>query len=219
MKRIQHWIIWLLTAIWRSAKWLVTATWCSLKWVAQTSWSGVQALAKATWWLARRPAEGARKWEVRERIDKIRHWIAEATKGWGFDCPQGNHSSDAPNTWVDPEGRRHCRTCLSFAGTPAPPRERAPSPYRWWKATPSGRIRTHVGRYDNEAKMDAEIASASNFGWTVKNISTISSHINVGRTVAPMVLTGGLSLLKGASRSKEKYIVTFEHDGRKAEAA
>ena len=151
-------------------------------------------------------------------MKRILHWIAEVTKGLRFDCPQGNHSSDASNTWVDPEGMRHCRACLRNAGTPAPPKEQAPSPYRWWKATPSGRVRTHVERYDNEATMDSEIARASSYGWIVKNVSTIGSHINVARTVAPIVLTGGLSLLKGASRSKEKYIVTFEHDGQIAEA-
>ena len=96
---------------------------------------------------------------------------------------------------------------------------RASYEYRWWKSIASGRISTHIGRYDNESEMDAEIASASNYGWIVKNIATFGSHINVGRTVAPMVLTGGLSLLQGASRSKERYIVTFERDGRISEAA
>ncbi len=66
--------------------------------------------------------------------------------------------------------------------------------------------------------MDTEVTAASTFGWTVKNVATIGSHINVGRTVTPAVMTGGLSLLRGASRTKEKYIVTFEHDGQVAAA-
>ena len=96
--------------------------------------------------------------------------------------------------------------------------ERAsPAPYRWWKHPPRGRVGTHIGRYDDPVRMDTEVTAASTFGWTVKNVATTGSHINVGRTVTPAVLTGGLSLLLGASRTKEKYIVTFEHDGRVAE--
>ncbi len=159
MMRIQHWIIWLLTAIWQSAKWLVTATWRCLKCVARTAWSGVQALAKVVK-------------EVNEGLQPKPSVVAAASYR-----------------------------------------------YHWWKNPPSRRISTHIGRYDNAAKMDAEIAIVSTFGWVVKHVATFDSHINVGRTVAPMVLTGGLSLLKGASRTKERYIVTFEHDGRIAEAA
>ena len=88
---------------------------------------------------------------------------------------------------------------------------------RWWEHPPRGRVGTHIGQYDDPVRMDAEVTSASTFGWTVKNASATGSHINVGRTVTPAVLTGGLSLLLGASRTKEKYIVTFEHDGRVAE--
>ena len=150
-------------------------------------------------------------------MNRVKHWITRLAKGLRFDCPQGNHSSDAANTWVDPEGRRHCRACLRNAGTPAPPREQAPAPYRWWKHSPRGRVGTHIGRYDDPVRMDAEVTAASTFGWTVKNVATTGSHINVGRTVAPAAMTGGLSLLLGASRTKEKYIVTFEHDGRVAE--
>ena len=39
-------------------------------------------------------------------------------------------------------------------------------------------------------------------GYEVQDQSSAGSHVNVGRTVTGAVLTGGLSLLFGASRSK-----------------
>ena len=67
----------------------------------------------------------------------------------------------------------------------------------------------HVSTYRDEKAMQREAEAAASFGWTVEATAGTGGHVNVGRTVAPAVLTGGLSLLFGASRSKDKITVTF----------
>jgi len=74
--------------------------------------------------------------------------------------------------------------------------------------------KTYVATYKNEKDMRGDVEEAVKFGWTLQNSAAIGGHINVGRTVAPAVLTGGLSLLFGASRSKDKVTVTFVRDER-----
>jgi hypothetical protein len=58
-------------------------------------------------------------------------------------------------------------------------------------------------------KMENEIAELLNHGYNIASQTGTGSHVNVGRTVTGAVLTGGLSLLFGASRSKDKITITF----------
>lgn len=63
---------------------------------------------------------------------------------------------------------------------------------------------------DNETKrMEKEMSELLSNGYHIMSQSGTGSHINVGRTVTGAVLTGGLSLLLGGSRSKGKTTITF----------
>ena len=57
--------------------------------------------------------------------------------------------------------------------------------------------------------MESEIAELIGHGYTIASQTGTGSHVNVGRTVTGAVLTGGLSLLFGASRSNDKITMTF----------
>ena len=46
-------------------------------------------------------------------------------------------------------------------------------------------------------------------GYQIQASAGTGSHVNVGRTVTAALLTGGLSLLFGASRSQQKVTMTF----------
>ena len=72
----------------------------------------------------------------------------------------------------------------------------------------------HIATYKDEKVMKREVEEAAKYGWKPENSAATAGHINVGRTVAPAVLTGGLSLLLGASRSKDKMTITFVRDER-----
>jgi hypothetical protein len=69
--------------------------------------------------------------------------------------------------------------------------------------------KAHVETYTNRKHMQKDIEQAAQYGWVPQTSAGIGSHINVGRTVTGMVLTGGLNLLFGGSRSKEKITITF----------
>jgi hypothetical protein len=68
-------------------------------------------------------------------------------------------------------------------------------------------VRVYKG--DETKKMEAEMAELLGHGYTIASQSGTGSHVNVGRTVTGAVLTGGLSLIFGGSRSKEKITITF----------
>jgi len=74
--------------------------------------------------------------------------------------------------------------------------------------------KTYVATYKNEKDMRKDVEEAVKFGWMLQDSAAIGGHINVGRTVLPAVATGGLSLLFGASRSKDKVTVTYVRDER-----
>ena len=59
----------------------------------------------------------------------------------------------------------------------------------------------------SKAQSDAEILAMH--GYVIVGQSGTGGHVNVGRTVTPAVLTGGISLLFGASRSKGTIDLTF----------
>ena len=71
---------------------------------------------------------------------------------------------------------------------------------------------TYIATYKDEKAMRREVEAAAKFGWVPQGASGIGGHVNVGRTVSTAVLTGGVSLLFGASRSKDKTTVTFVRD-------
>lgn len=68
---------------------------------------------------------------------------------------------------------------------------------------------THIATYTNEKQMQREIEAAYHYGWQIQGQSGQGGHVNVGRTAGKLLLTGGLGLLTGVSRSKDKTTITF----------
>jgi hypothetical protein len=68
-------------------------------------------------------------------------------------------------------------------------------------------VRVYKG--NETGKMESEIAELIAHGYNIASQTGTGSHVNVGRTVTGAVLTGGLSLLFGASRSGDKITITF----------
>ncbi len=68
---------------------------------------------------------------------------------------------------------------------------------------------TYVGTYKNEKDATKEAEEAAKNGWMPQGASATDGHINVGRTVTGAVLTGGLNLLIGGSRSKGKLTISY----------
>jgi hypothetical protein len=73
----------------------------------------------------------------------------------------------------------------------------------------SKRIVVRVYDADENGRMEREMAELLEHGYQIQASAGTGSHVNVGRTVTAAVLTGGLSLLFGASRSKQKVTMTF----------
>ncbi len=57
--------------------------------------------------------------------------------------------------------------------------------------------------------MDTHIKRMIEAGWEPMNSADDAGHVRVGRTVGAAVLTGGLSLLFGASRTAPTITLTF----------
>ena len=68
-------------------------------------------------------------------------------------------------------------------------------------------VRVYKG--NETRRMESEIAELIGHGYAIASQTGTGSHVNVGRTVTGAVLTGGLSLLFGASRSNDKITMTF----------
>ncbi|MCL4535313.1 MAG: hypothetical protein M1370_09180 [Bacteroidetes bacterium] len=73
---------------------------------------------------------------------------------------------------------------------------------------------TYAATYKDEKSLRKELEEVTKHGWMIQDTSSVGSHINVGRTVTGAVLTGGISLLFGASRSKKEVTVVFVRDPR-----
>jgi len=69
--------------------------------------------------------------------------------------------------------------------------------------------RAYVVTYTKEKEMQKEVEQAAQHGWIPQTSAGVAGHINVGRTATAAALTGGASLLFGASRSKDKITITF----------
>ncbi|MDP9237986.1 MAG: SHOCT domain-containing protein [Chloroflexota bacterium] len=78
-------------------------------------------------------------------------------------------------------------------------------PWQWFK---DDTLASHVAEYTDSNVMQTELTLAAQHDWK-PDVTVINGHVNIGRTAAPALLTGGLSLALGASRSKSKFIVTF----------
>src|SRR5260221_13339233 len=63
---------------------------------------------------------------------------------------------------------------------------------------------TYVATYTKEKEMQREVEAAAQRGWMPQGTTGTAGHINVGRTATAAALTGGVSLLLGASRSQDK---------------
>lgn len=68
-------------------------------------------------------------------------------------------------------------------------------------------VRTY--KQDQHWLIDLEAKHFIANGYEIEDQSTAGSHVNVGRTVTAAWLTGGLSLLVGASRSKGTVTLMF----------
>lgn len=68
---------------------------------------------------------------------------------------------------------------------------------------------SYVTSYKNDKDAAKEVEKAAKRGWMPQGATATDGHINVGRTVTGAVLTGGLSLLIGGSRSKGKVTITY----------
>ena len=109
------------------------------------------------------------------------------------DCPQCS--------LINPPGAETCDCGHSFTG----------APFRSARL-PQVEVKTftYVKRFGmnmldswNTKPMDEHAAERMQGGWELMNSGADSGHVNVGRTVTAAALTGGLSLLFVASRSRD----------------
>ncbi len=71
---------------------------------------------------------------------------------------------------------------------------------------------SYIGIYKNDKDMRKELEQAIRRGWKLQDTTTDGGHLNLGRTATGAVLTGGLSLLIGGSRSKGGHTLVFVRD-------
>lgn len=67
----------------------------------------------------------------------------------------------------------------------------------------------YVASYENDKSMRKDTEAAAHFGWIPQQSVGVGGHVNIGRTATAAMLTGGVSLLFGPSRSKDKLSITF----------
>lgn len=70
-------------------------------------------------------------------------------------------------------------------------------------------IRSYKNDNGGRQKASKEASYLMQHGYSLADQSSAGSHVNVGRTASAAVLTGGVSLLFGASRSKGTIDATF----------
>jgi len=68
---------------------------------------------------------------------------------------------------------------------------------------------TYVATYTKDKDAQKEMEAAAHHGWMPQGTTATEGHINVGRTLIKGVLTGGIGLMTGASRSRGKITITF----------
>ncbi len=112
---------------------------------------------------------------------------------------------------INPPGAEVCDCGYRFSGRP--------TSIARTSAGPSAEVKTFsYAKYNKQfmlegvwspKAMDDHVAEMLREGWQLLNSSGDSGHVNVGRTVIAAAATGGLSLLLGASRSRERITLTF----------
>jgi hypothetical protein len=105
---------------------------------------------------------------------------------------------------INPDGAETCDCGYSFTGRPS-----FRSRVEVKTCTYIKQFGTFVEKWSSK-KMDAHVSEMMQDGWELVNSANNAGHLNVGRTVVPAMLTGGLSLLLGASRSAETITLTFK---------
>ncbi len=70
------------------------------------------------------------------------------------------------------------------------------------------------GEYSHwlEGNMDKHLETMLENGWDVINSTGLRGHVMVGSTLRRAALTGGLSLLFGASRTRPEITITYRKD-------
>lgn len=71
---------------------------------------------------------------------------------------------------------------------------------------------SYVAKYKNEKAIRRDLEQAMRRGWRLQDTSQVGGHLNLGRTAAGVMLTGGLALLAGGSRTKGSHTVVFVRD-------
>lgn len=82
----------------------------------------------------------------------------------------------------------------------------------WWLSDRRQMVTTYKAGDDLEEQLQTEMELANEHGWFAQSTDTDGGHINVGRTATGAVLTGGLSLLFGGSRSKGEITLVWRRD-------
>lgn len=78
---------------------------------------------------------------------------------------------------------------------------------KWWHDDDT--LLNHIETYNSVDKASKGEDEATKKGGTPTGTSATDGHINLGRTVAGAILTGGLSVLAGGSRSEGKVTVSY----------
>lgn len=99
---------------------------------------------------------------------------------------------------------------------PAAGSDRSPEGRSLAHATSNWRVPVIVRAYANDrgglAKANQEALILARHGYAASGQSADGGHVNLGRTVTGAVLTGGVSLLFGGSRTKGSIQVTFRQE-------
>jgi|SRR5215467_5964392 len=69
---------------------------------------------------------------------------------------------------------------------------------------------TRLVQYRSAEEANVGIAAMAKDGWSIQSMDTTDGHINVGRTATATILTGGLALFLGGSRSPGKITILYE---------
>lgn len=64
---------------------------------------------------------------------------------------------------------------------------------------------------DGDLSMDAHVQKLVNAGWEPMNSASDPGHVRLGKTLVLTAMTGGLSLLFGASRTAQTITLTFKN--------
>lgn len=78
----------------------------------------------------------------------------------------------------------------------------------WWKSDRAGLVIV----YEDIDVLNRELRFASEDGWYIADTDADGGHVNIGRTATKAILTGGVGLMFGGSRSKAKTTISWRRD-------